>query len=66
MELICLWWVWDGAVEPAEFVVGRKYASLSVIPPFLQEREWLISGRDDVLKAVWADRVVKALSGSVR
>ena len=65
MEFICLWWVRDGAVEPAEFVVSRKYASLSVIPPFLQEREWLISGRNDVLKAVWADRVVEAFGGSV-
>ena len=53
-------------MEPAEFVVSRKYASLSVIPPFLQEREWLISGRDDMLEAVWADRVAKALSGSVQ
>ena len=65
MDLICLRWVWDGAMEPAEFVVGRENASLNVIPPFLQERKWLVSGRNDVLKAVWADRVAEAFGGNV-
>ena len=66
MDLICLRWVWDGTMEPAEFVIGREHASLSVLPPFLQEWKWLISGRNDVFKAVWADRVIEVFSGSIR
>ena len=48
-------------MEPAEFVVGREHTSLSVLPPFLQEWKWLISGRNDVFKAVWANRVIEVL-----
>ena len=57
--------VWDGAVEPAMLMVGCEDAPLGMVPPFLKERERVIDGGVDVLKAVWANRIGEILCGGV-
>ncbi len=38
---------------------------MCVVPPFLQKRERMIGGRDDVFKAVWANGIGQVFCSSV-
>ena len=58
--------MWNGAVEPTVLVVGGENASLGVVPPFLQKREGVVGGGNDVLQAVWANRIRCVLCGCIR
>ena len=55
----------NGAVKPAVWMVGRKNASLCVVPPFLHERERKSSRRNYVFKTMRANGKRKVLSGSI-
>ena len=57
--------MWNGTVKPAKLMIRGENASLCVVPPFLQKRKGMIGGRDDVLKAVWANRISSVLCGGV-
>ena len=52
-------------MKPAVGMIGGKDASLSVIPPFLEQWEGMICGRIDEFKAMRASRKSQVLSGSV-
>ena len=55
----------NGAMKPAVWVIGRKHASLCVVPPFLQKWERTVFSRNNVFKTMRADRKGEILSGCI-
>ena len=53
------------AGKPAVLMIGRKHASLCVVPPFLQEGQGTVFSRNDVFKAMRADRKREILGGCI-